>query len=174
MLIERVDASTFSQPARRPARTGFLIRGLRKASFAYLAAGYVIAAWRAREEAKALAWIQASFGKIAKPKRELPKLWTVEPTQDGERSFVVRRKGDIQIVALGYKVPSALHDDSDAIGFINFVLTDSPTGRLHKALVETGKAAQVTGFPLAGIDSTLHFVGAVIKKVKPSSRCRRN
>ena len=116
------------------------------------------------EEAKALAWIQASFGKIAKPKRELPKLWTVEPTQDGERSFIVRRKGDIQIVALGYKVPSALHDDSDAIGFINFVLTDSPTGRLHKALVETGKAAQVAGFPLAGIDSTLHFVGAVIKK----------
>ena len=116
------------------------------------------------DEAKTLAWIQASFGKLAKPKRELPRLWTVEPTQDGERGFVVRRKGDIQIVALGYKVPSALHADSDAVGFINFVLTDSPTGRLHKALVETGKAAQVAGIPLAGIDSTLHLVAAVVKK----------
>ena len=46
---------------RTGARTGFLIRGLRKASFAYLAAGYVIAAWRAREEAKALAESSTSF-----------------------------------------------------------------------------------------------------------------
>ena len=30
MLIERVDASTFSQPARRPARTGFLIEKARR------------------------------------------------------------------------------------------------------------------------------------------------
>ncbi|MEO8104062.1 MAG: pitrilysin family protein [Betaproteobacteria bacterium] len=116
------------------------------------------------DESRTLAWIQASFGKLPKPKRELPRLWTVEPTQDGERSFMVRRKGDIQIVALGYKVPSALHSDSDAVGFINFMLTDSPTGRLHKALVETGKAAQIAGFPLAGMDSTLHLIAAIVKK----------
>ena len=116
------------------------------------------------DEAKTLAWIQASFGKLPKPKRELPKLWTVEPTQDGERSFVVRRKGDIQIVAVAYKVPSALHGDSEAVGFINFLLTDSPTGRLHKALVETGKAAQIAGIPLDGMDSGLHIVAAVVKK----------
>jgi dTDP-4-dehydrorhamnose reductase len=29
-LIEQVDASTFSQPARRPARTGFLIDKARR------------------------------------------------------------------------------------------------------------------------------------------------
>ena len=29
-LIEKVDASTFSQPARRPARTGFLIEKARR------------------------------------------------------------------------------------------------------------------------------------------------
>ncbi len=116
------------------------------------------------DEAKAMAWIQASFGKLPKPARVLPKLWTVEPTQDGERSFVVRRKGDIQIVALAYKVPSALHTDSDSVGFVNFLLTDSPTGRLHKALVETGKAAQIAGFPIGGMDSSLHLVAAIVKK----------
>jgi zinc protease len=51
--------------------------------------------------------ISKLFGAIPKPKRTLPEFWTVEPTQDGERSFVVRRQGDVQIVALGYKVPSA-------------------------------------------------------------------
>ncbi|MBL8517697.1 MAG: insulinase family protein [Betaproteobacteria bacterium] len=119
------------------------------------------------DEAKALGWVADAFGKIAKPKRVLPKLWTVEPTQDGERSFMVRRKGEIQIVALAYKVPSALHGDSDAVSFVNFVLTDTPSGRLHKALVEKGKAAQVVGFPLQGLDMSLHLIGAVVKKGEP-------
>ena len=116
------------------------------------------------DEARALQWIGQYFGAIPKPARELPKLWTVEPTQDGERTFTVRRKGDIQIVLLAYKVPSALHADADAVGFINYALTDSPTGRLHKALVETGKAAQVIGVPLEGKDGSLHLIGAVVKK----------
>ncbi|MEO8384066.1 MAG: pitrilysin family protein [Betaproteobacteria bacterium] len=119
------------------------------------------------DEAKVLQWIAKYFGVIAKPERVLPKLWTVEPTQDGERNFVVRRKGDIQIVLLAYKVPSGLHDDADAIGFINFLLTNSPSGRLHKALVETGKAAQIFGFPLMGVDPGLHMIGAVVKKGEP-------
>ncbi|MEQ1518880.1 MAG: pitrilysin family protein [Usitatibacteraceae bacterium] len=116
------------------------------------------------DEAKTLQLIAQNFGAIPKPTRVLPKLWTVEPTQDGERSFVVRRKGDVQIVALSYKSPSGLHEDSDAIGMMNFALSDSPTGRLHKALVETGKATQVVGFPLTGSDNSLHLIGAVVKK----------
>ncbi|MEP7154506.1 MAG: pitrilysin family protein [Betaproteobacteria bacterium] len=116
------------------------------------------------DEAKTLQLIGQYFGPIAKPTRVLPTLWTVEPTQDGERSFIVRRKGDIQIVALAYKVPSALHADSDAISFMNYALTDSPTGRLYKALVETGKAVQVAGIPLGGRDGSLHVIAAVVKK----------
>ncbi|HEX8403032.1 MAG TPA: pitrilysin family protein, partial [Duganella sp.] len=54
-----------------------------------------------------LALIAQKFGAIPRPRRELPKFWTVEPTQDGERSFEVRRQGDVQIVAVGYHVPSA-------------------------------------------------------------------
>ena len=119
------------------------------------------------DEAKILGWVGKYLGAIPKPTRVLPKLWTVEPTQDGERSFAVRRKGDIQIVALGYKVPSALNADADALGFFNFVLTDSPSGRLHKALVETGKAAQIIGFPLLASDGGLHIIGAVVKKGEP-------
>ncbi len=120
------------------------------------------------DEDKTLNLIGKYFGVIPKPTRVLPKLWTVEPTQDGERQFFVRRKGDIQIVALGYKLPSGLHPDSDAVNFINYVLTDSPTGRLHKALVETGKAAQIVGFPLSGLDGSLHLIGAIVKKGEPA------
>ena len=119
------------------------------------------------DEARTLGLIAKYFGAIPKPTRELPTLWTVEPIQDGERSFTVRRKGDIQLVMLGYKIASPLHADAAAIRFVNFVLTDSPTGRLHKALVETGKAAQIIGFPLPGKDGGIHIIGAVIKKGDP-------
>jgi zinc protease len=116
------------------------------------------------DEAQALAWIAQYFGAIPRPERTLPVLWTLEPTQDGERSFIVRRKGDIQIVAVAYKVPSGLHADADAIAFTNFALADTPTGRLHKALVDSGKATQVLGFPLMGVDTGIHIFGAVVKK----------
>ncbi len=116
------------------------------------------------DEAKALELIADAFGKIPRPNRKLPEEWTVEPTQDGERQFMIRRKGDLQLVAVAYKIPSGLHPDSDGISFANHVLTDTPTGRLHKALVETGKAAQVFGFPMTGLRPGLHLFGAVVKK----------
>src|SRR5262245_25974456 len=102
------------------------------------------------DPAKTLPLVNSYFGAIAKPTRQLPKLWTVEPTQDGERSFVVRRAGDTQIVALAYKTPSALHEHATALAYAIFALTDTPSGRLHKALVETGKASQVLGGSLDG------------------------
>lgn len=116
------------------------------------------------QTAKVLNWISDAFSKIPKPTRVLPKLWTVEPTQDGERSVIVRRKGDIQIVMVGYKVPSTLHEDRDAIGFANSVLTSTPHGRLHKQLVETGKVAQIFSTSVGNVDGGLSLIAAVVKK----------
>jgi zinc protease len=119
------------------------------------------------EPAQVMAWITRSFGAIPKPRRSLPQFWTVEPTQDGERSFTVRRQGDVQIVMLGYKIPAALHDDADAISFASEVLGGTPSGRLHKLLVETGRASQVFAYPQTGYAPGLQFFGAVLKKDAP-------
>ncbi len=116
------------------------------------------------DEAKTLALIARDFGAIPRPKRALPVFWTVEPTQDGERAFTVRRKGDIQILAIAYHVPSNLHPDADAIGFSSTILAQTPTGRLHKAIVEKGLASQVFGYPLFGRDPGLQIFGAVLGK----------
>lgn len=116
------------------------------------------------DSAKVLSWVNQSFGKMATPTRKLPDFWTVEPTQDGERQFTIRRSGDVQLVYVGYKIPSGLHADSDAIGIAADILGDTPNGRLHKLLVESGKASSVMQFQLGGYAPGLQIIGAVVKK----------
>jgi zinc protease len=116
---------------------------------------------------KTLSWIAAAFGPIPKPTRTLPKLWTVEPTQDGERSFTIRRKGDVQIVAVTYRIPTAINVDTDALDYAASILASSPNGRLHRQLVETGKAVQVFQFDLGKYAPGMQLIAAVVKKGDP-------
>jgi zinc protease len=113
--------------------------------------------------AKTLRLIAADFGVIPRPKRTLPPQWTVEPTQDGERSFVVRRKGDSQLVVVGYHIPSARSQDSSALGVAGEILADTPNGRLHHELVESGLAAEVFVEQEALYDPGVMIFGARVK-----------
>ncbi|TFI18394.1 pitrilysin family protein, partial [Herbaspirillum sp. 3C11] len=103
----------------------------------------------------------------------LPTFWTVEPTQDGERQFTIRRSGDVQLVYVGYKIPSGIHIDSDAAGVAADILADTPNGRLHKLLVETGKASAIVQFQLSGYAPGLQIIGAVVKKGEPLEPVRK-
>jgi len=58
------------------------------------------------DKEKALSLVTKHFGSIPKPKRRLPKTYTEEPAQDGERVVSLRRSGDVQYVGLGYHIPS--------------------------------------------------------------------
>ena len=119
------------------------------------------------DEAKVLTWVAQSFGKIPRPKRTLPPLWTIEPAHDGERTLTVRRKGEVQLAVVGYRVPSARHPDYSAAAMAADILGDTPTGRLHQALVVPGKAAQVFAFSIDAVDPGFVLFGAVVKKGEP-------
>lgn len=95
------------------------------------------------DEAKAFKAIADTFGKLPKPKRTLPTTYTVEPTQDGEKSVMVRRVGGAPVLMVGYHVPAGTDPDYAAIDILDRALGASPSGRLYKALVETKKAAKV-------------------------------
>ena len=97
------------------------------------------------EPATALAKVQQHFGTLARPKAPLPKLYTTEPTQDGEREVNVRRSGDVRFIGIGYHTPGATHPDSAALTVLMNAIGNVPTGRLHKALVETKLAASASG-----------------------------
>lgn len=110
-----------------------------------------------------LKWIVEAFGPIAKPTRKLPNLWTVEPTQDGERTFTVRRTGDVQVILAGFKVPAGIHPDYPAITVLTHALGDDASGRLKKSLVDGGQAVQAFSFGYPNFDASLIYAGVVLR-----------
>ncbi|HXF79848.1 MAG TPA: pitrilysin family protein, partial [Usitatibacter sp.] len=109
------------------------------------------------DEAKTLALIAKEFGAIPRPKRALEPLYTIDTAQDGERSVVVRRVGDTQLVMDTYHVPAGGDKDFAAVELLSTIIGDPDTGRLHRTLVETHEAASVT--PLV---FSLHDPGVTI------------
>jgi zinc protease len=92
------------------------------------------------DSSKVLALVTQAFGSIPRPTRTLPKTYTVEPTQEGERSVTLRRIGDIQAIVDVYHTPASTHPDSAALQVLGSILGDNPSGRLYKALVDNKKA----------------------------------
>ncbi len=118
------------------------------------------------DPANTLRWVNEYFGKIPRPTRKLPQTYTVEPTQDGERHVTLRRVGDVQVTAAGYHVPAGSHPDFAAVQLLFDVLTSEPTGRLYKALVETGLATQVGGFAFNLKEPGYAYVSAEVLREK--------
>jgi zinc protease len=124
------------------------------------------------EEEPTLKLIAETFGRIPRPKRALPPQWTVEPTQDGERGVTVRRKGDTQIVLAGYHVPAGRSADTAALSAAADILGETPSGRLHHELVESGLAAQVFAEPMFLHDPGVMIFGAIVKPGDSAERAR--
>ncbi|MDB5806862.1 MAG: pseudouridine synthase, partial [Betaproteobacteria bacterium] len=98
------------------------------------------------DTAEILKLIAADFGAIPKPTRVLQRTYTYDSPQDGEREVFLRRKGDNQSFMLMYHAPAGTDPGYAAIDILAFILGDTPTGRLHKALVETKLATSVSGW----------------------------
>jgi zinc protease len=114
------------------------------------------------DPARVLALVERHFGKIAKPKRELPRLYTVEPAQDGERAVTLRRAGGTpQLMASYHTVPGA-HPDHAAVELLALVMGDTPAGRLHKRLTEAKLAASTFAWTPSLHDPGVLLFGAAL------------
>jgi zinc protease len=109
------------------------------------------------DEKKALDGISKYFGAIPRPGSKVETPYTEEPAQDGERVVRLRRVGDVGVVGVLYHVPSGAHPEFAAVQVLTRILTSEPSGRLYKALVETKKAAAVSGR-----DYSLHDPGVLL------------
>ncbi|MFD2203211.1 M16 family metallopeptidase [Shivajiella indica] len=97
------------------------------------------------EEEKTIEMVNEYFGPIPRPDRILPSFYTKDPDQDGERRVTVKRVGDAQLVGAAYKTSARSHEDAAALEVLSNILTDNPSGRLYKALVDTQLASYVYG-----------------------------
>src|SRR6516225_5066922 len=116
------------------------------------------------DAAKTLTEIAQDFGAIPKPTRVIEPTYTVEPVQDGEREVTLRRVGGEQDLFVTYHAPSIASPDMPAFSVVANALGDTPNGRLHKRLVETGKATQAFAWPARHTDPGTFNAGAVLKK----------
>ena len=121
------------------------------------------------DPAKALEYAKEHFGAIPKPTRVLPSTYTEEPAQDGERTVILRRVGDVARVGAVYHVPAGPDPAFAAVDVLENILTDNPSGRLYKTLVETKRAASVSGGTFA-----LHDPGVLMTtaEVAPGNDAR--
>lgn len=104
------------------------------------------------QEAAALEMIQKYFGALKRPERKLDLTYTEEPAQDGERTVTLRRVGDVALAGVVYHIPSGPHPEFAAVEVLENLLTSVPSGLLYKALVDTKKAASVSGGAFAWHD----------------------
>ncbi len=118
------------------------------------------------DEPKTLELINQYFGTTPRPTRELQKLYTLDPTQDGERTVTLRRVGDVQVALAAYHVPASSHKDFAAVQVLARLLGSEPSGRLYKDLVDTKKASAIGSFSFSFKEPTLLFNYAEVLKEK--------
>jgi zinc protease len=116
------------------------------------------------EQQRALELVARYFGSIPRPERVLTDNYTIEPNQDGEREVIVRRVGDVQILMAGYHAPDGAHEEFVPLQVASEVLGDVPSGRLYKALVETGLASQIGVTSLQQQDPGMVIFFAILPK----------
>ena len=93
--------------------------------------------------------IADSFGAIPAPERELPRIYTVEPVQDGERLVTLRRVGEQSLAMAAYHIPAGATAENTALAVVARILSDPSRGRLYRRMVEPGIAASAS----AGADA---------------------
>ncbi len=116
------------------------------------------------DQAKVLKQVNDLFGRIAKPKRVIAPTYTSEPVQDGERAVTVRRSGGTQFIGAGYHVAPSGHPDAVALALLGHILIDAPSGRLHKALVESKLATRLDFDPVSNLEPGFRIFGALVAK----------
>jgi zinc protease len=121
------------------------------------------------DDAGAFQLVHRNFGPIPASPRPIPRVYTVEPPQEGERRFIVRRVGQVPWLALSWRTVEARHGDTPAFAVLGNILGGGITSRLHQALVEKSLALSVTVVPWQLHDPALFSIFAPVRPgIEPS------
>ena len=96
--------------------------------------------------ADALAMVAKEFSKVAALRKPFPKVYTIEPPQEGERRFVVNHGEELPKLTLGFHIPKATDKDTYPLEILASILGDEKrqSSRLYKRLVDSGLASEAS------------------------------
>ena len=114
------------------------------------------------EESHALNLIEKHFGSLPPSPHPIPPMYTVEPPQEGENRFVLRRAGQLGIVEIAWHIPEARHADTTALSLLDTILSAGVTSRLYQALVETQLALDEGANASSFLDPGLFTIEATL------------
>ena len=97
------------------------------------------------DPAAALAEIAKHYGAIPKAPHAIPQIYTEEPAQTGPRRVMVKRGGELGVVAIAHKTPAATHADWPAVQVFSAILSTGKTCRCYRALTDKNVAVEVSG-----------------------------
>lgn len=115
------------------------------------------------EEQTALDLLAQYFAPIPPSSHPIPPMYTVEPPQEGENRFVLRRAGQLGVVQMGWRTPEGRHPDIPALSVLDHVLSAGVTSRLYQALVETQMALGATSHAYALVDPGLFTLSITLR-----------
>lgn len=99
--------------------------------------------------------VNRHYGALPSSTRTIVQSFAPEPAQEAARHVDVERPGSLNIVAVGYRVPPALHEDTPALHLLTQALGVGKRSRLHLALVEKNLATEVVVFHFPFRDENL-------------------
>ena len=102
------------------------------------------------------------FGHI-KNKREIPKVFAVEPKVDGAKRAVLHKESNqVDTLAITYAIPNYEHDDQVVLSAISHILSNGKSSRFEKRLVnEKQLANQVYGYNMELADPGVFLIMAM-------------
>ncbi len=112
------------------------------------------------EPKAALSEIARRYGAIPKAPHPIPQIYTEEPEQTGPRRVVVKRGGELGVVAIAHKVPQATHADWPAVQVLSAILAHGKTSRCYRALTDKNLTTEVNGQLGFNHDPSLHITSA--------------
>jgi zinc protease len=115
------------------------------------------------DEPAALDLMRKYFGQIPPSSTQIPGMYTVEPPQEGEIRFTLRRVGQLGLINVGWHIPEATHADTAALTVLDTLLSAGITSRLYQALVETQMAVDVGAQAFQFIDPGLFMLHITLR-----------
>lgn len=112
------------------------------------------------DPAAALGLVKKYYGVYPHSPKPIPQLYTTEPEQTGPRHIVVKRAGQLGVVAVAHKIPAGTHPDFAAISILSAILADGKNSRLYHALTDKNLSTGVQNIAFFNHDPSLHFLFA--------------